>query len=651
MKMKTLWSAAVGLVLSHVSATAYSPLWIPPTLTGPTYNLSLNQTNRQFLSGNKTTTYGYNGADFWGPTLIMNKGDVVRINVSNNLPADTTTVHWHGFHIPAIMDGGPHQTIPAGTVWSPMFTVMNNAATYWYHPHLHLKTQEQLSRGAGGFIIIRDAQESALPLPRTYGVDDIPLVLTSRRFIVGGPNANQIVTANSAYGDYLLANGTTNAEVKLPAQFVRLRILNAEIERAYYLGLSNNANFHVIGTDGGLLDAPVTTNRLLMNLGERYELLLDLTGLSGSSLDLRSFNNTNSLGAQLQNSFPGGEPGTTGQFGSLLNNIDFQVLHITVTNQTTNPITALPAVLATNNFLTNAIVATNRTLNITGGAPGVFYFNTTDLFTPTFFNQNVALGAVEKWTVVNTSGFSHSFHIHDIQFNLVSRVRTGGGPGPGPVTNIFGYEKGWKDTLYVQRNSAVSFLAKFDDFASPNNPFMYHCHFSNHEDEGLMGQFVVQNDEGDTLTLASATRTGIDTNITFNFTTTPGTTYSVGYSTNANGSWKSVGLATSSNGLAATFTETDTNRLAQTGYYRIALSQIAIANYTRTGTNSMVNLDFKSTTGTTYALQFSTDMTTGSWTNVGYVTSDGAAASFVETNAARLAVPRGFYRVTTPVVP
>ncbi len=649
--MKTLWLALLGSVALDSSAQTYNPLWIPPTLTGPVFNLSLNPTNKQFFPGAKTTTYGYNGADFWGPTLIMNKGDVVTINVSNNLPVDTTTVHWHGFHIPAIMDGGPHQTIPAGTVWSPMFTIMNDAATYWYHPHLHEKTQEQLSHGAGGMIIIRDPQEAALALPRTYGVDDIPLALTSRRFNTGGPNVNQIATANSAYGDYMLVNGTKDPEVKLPAQLVRLRILNAEIERSYYLGLSNNANFHVIGTDGRLLDAPITTNRVLMGVGERYELLLDLTGLSGSTLALRSFNNSASLGTQLAGSYPGGEPGTTGQFGSLLNNLDFNVLQITVTNQTPNPITAVPGTLVSNTFWTTNQVTKIRTVNITGGAPGLFYFNTTDLFSPGFFNQTVELDAIEQWTIQNTSGFSHSYHIHDVQFYLTSRVRVGGGPGAGPITNIFPCEKGWKDTLYVQRNSAVTFLAKFDHFASPNNPFMYHCHFSNHEDEGLMGQFVVQNDAGDVITLASSNRTGGNSNVTFNFTTAPGTTYAVEYSTNANGSWTSVGLATSSNGLAATFVETDATRLAQTGFYRIALSQVTIASFTRTGNNTVVNLDFKATPGTTYALQYSTDMTTGSWTNVGYVTSDGLAASFVETNAARLAVPRGFYRVTTPVVP
>ena len=79
------------------------------------------------------------------------------------------------------------------------------------------------------------------------------------------------------------------------------------------------------------------------------------------------------------------------------------------------------------------------------------------------------------------AGASHSFHIHDVQFAIVER-------STGPVAE---YEKGWKDTFYIQINESVTFVAKFDDYASNDHPFMYHCHMSNHEDEGLMGQFLV----------------------------------------------------------------------------------------------------------------------------------------------------------------
>ena len=546
------------------AAQTYNPLIIPEVITGNTFNLNLHQTSKQFLSGTATNTYAYNNMLFWGPTLIMNKGDWVQMNVANNL-VDTTTTHWHGFHIPAIMDGGPHQVIPAGTTWRPSFKVDNNAGTYWYHPHLHEFTQTQLTYGAGGMIIIRDPEEAALNLPRTYGVDDIPLALTSRRF-----TTNQFVGVGSEYGDVMVVNGVLNPQVNLPKQYVRLRLLNAEMERSYNVGVTTSAGadrtFYVISTDGGLVNAPIAVTRAAIAVGERIEILLDLTGdTAGTSFDVKAYNSGQA------NDFPGGEPSTAGQFGSLLNNTIFNLLHVNVVAATASPVTTRPATLKTNTFWTDANVTNNRTVQITNGFPGTglpFSFDNL-VYSPTVFNQTLNLNAIEKWTITNVSGFSHSFHIHDIQFNLISRT---GGNNAGIKT----YEAGWKDTLFIGQNQSVSFIAKFDSFASNTNPFMYHCHFSSHEDDGLMGQFLVVNS---------------------------------------------------------------------------AVEDLAIASFTRTGANSDISLQFKSTFGTTYTLQYSADMTTSSWTDIGSVTSDGASAIFTETDATRLAQPKGYYRVKIPVIP
>jgi FtsP/CotA-like multicopper oxidase with cupredoxin domain len=555
----TTTTAPVNVTLT--AAQTYNPLIIPEVMTGTTFNLNLHKTTKQFLTGAVTNTYAYNNMLFWGPTLIMNKGDWVQMNVANNLD-DTTTTHWHGFHIPAIMDGGPHQTIPPGTTWSPSFKVDNNAATYWYHPHLHATVQEQLTKGGGGFIIIRDPTESALNLPRTYGVDDFPLAMTSRRWA-----SNQLVTSNIAYGDYMLVNGTLSPQVTLPKQYVRLRLLNAEIERSYNLGFSDGRTFYQIATDGGLVNAPVALTRLVLAVGERAEILVDLTGDTvGSTLDLQAFNSGQS------NDFPGGEAATAGQFGSLLNNTTINILHINVGATTANAVTTRPATLTTNTFWTDANVTNTRTVTITGGIPNsatpLFTFDSTS-FSPTVFNQRLNLNAVEKWTITNSSGFSHSFHIHDIQFNLMTRTN-------GNNAGIKAYEGGWKDVFFIGQNQTVTFIAKFDGFASNTNPFMYHCHFSNHEDEGLMGQFIVQNN---------------------------------------------------------------------------TVEDLAIASFTRTGASDNIVLNFKATPGTTYTLQYSPDMTTSSWTDIGSVTSDGTSANFTETNTTRLGQARGFYRVKIPVIP
>jgi len=456
---------------TNIASSSFNELWIPPTITGTTFDLTLAKSSKQLKTGAATPTYGYNGASFWGPTLIMSKGDFVQMNVTNNL-SETTTTHWHGFHIPAIMDGGPHQIIEAGTTWKPSFEVKNNAGTYWYHPHLHEKTFQQMTFGAGGLIIIKDPIESALALPRTYGTDDIPLVLSSRRF----NSDNSFTLTEHAYGDYAIANGTLNAQITLPKQYIRLRILNAETERGYNLGFSDNRSFYVITNDGGLLDAPIEVTRVKLAVGERAEILVDLgKDAVGSSLDLKAFNANQEFG------FGGSEPQTNGQFGSLLNNKDFTVLHMNVKNASANAITTVPSKLTTNTYLKASDATANRTISITGGQAGSAFTFDNNTYGFTTFNQKLKLNAIEKWTVVNNNIFGHSFHIHDIQFKIVSR--SSGAIAP--------YESGWKDTFYIRTGETVSVVAKFDDFASDTNPYMYHCHFPNHEDGGLMGQFLV----------------------------------------------------------------------------------------------------------------------------------------------------------------
>ena len=484
--MKKSIITLIVLAISSLLQAQYYNLVIPEALYGTNFNLNIHESTKQLRTGNLTVTGSINNETFWGPTIFINKGDEVHLNVTNNLN-ESTTVHWHGMHLPAVMDGGPHQVIPAGTLWQPYWTVKNQAATLWYHPHLHETTQAQITKGVGGFIIVKDPIESALALPRTYGIDDIVLALTSRSYTT----ANQFETpptSNRVYGDYMLTNGTPNAQVTLPKQYVRLRILNAEIERGYNLGFSDNRTFYIIANDGGLLNAPVAVTRVKLMVGERIEIMVNLgNDTVGSSFDLKAYNSGQTLG------FPGGEPNTTGQFGSLLNNIDFNVLHINVgaTTTTSTPITSVPTTLE-NNIYWTATTPVNviRTLAVTGGqAATPFTFDNTP-FVLTTINKTVNLNDTEKWTVTNNNIFGHSFHLHDIEFKIVARN--------GVTTQVGTHESGWKDTFYLPRNESVTFIGKFDDFADSdvNHPYMYHCHFAGHEDGGMMGQFLVTTSLG-----------------------------------------------------------------------------------------------------------------------------------------------------------
>lgn len=210
---------------------------------------------------------GANG-NILGPTIILHKNQNVTINVNNQL-SDTTTIHWHGLHISPQNDGGPHIYIPPGETWSPQFTVLDWASTYWYHPHLHHFTNEHVSKGISGFIIVRDEYESSLNLPRRYGIDDFPLVIQTKSF----DNNNQILFDNP-FDTTLMVNATIDPYLNVPAQVVRLRLLNGSSERSFNLGFTNNKPFHQIASDGGLLSNSLNLTRLLLSPGERAEILI-----------------------------------------------------------------------------------------------------------------------------------------------------------------------------------------------------------------------------------------------------------------------------------------------------------------------------------------------------------------------------------------
>lgn len=483
----TLLFALITLFKINVSGQSYNTLWIPDTLSGTNFNLAIKDTFAQIVNtGNQTITGGINGK-FWGPTMFINKGDVVHMNVQNYLN-DSTTIHWHGMHLPAVMDGGPHQVIPPGTLWQPYWTVTNNAATYWYHPHLHMTTEEQITKGIGGLIIVRDSIESSLALPRKYSVDDIPLVLQDRDFTTS--NQFSIVP----YGDSMMTNMTLRAQYNIPAQVVRFRILDAAIERSYNLGFSDNRTFYVITSDGGLLNAPVAKTKYLIHAGERVEILVNCTGQNGTSVDLKAYNSL------LAGFIAGGENFPNGPFANALGHIDFNILHLIIGVQTATPITTIPATLTTNTHLNSAGANLTRYLTISDSTgvvvippilgPNAFIINH-KLFDINYIEYQVPLNNTEIWQITSSSVFGHPFHIHDVQFNILSI----NGVAPDAT------QAGWKDVVFVpgktgMTNTVVRFIAKFEDYADASHPFMYHCHISLHEDEGMMGQFVVTSPTG-----------------------------------------------------------------------------------------------------------------------------------------------------------
>lgn len=463
-------SALINLCL------AQNPLFIPDTVSGTNISLTIKDSTHTFFTGTKTKTIAYNGS-YLGKTIILTKGQNVTLNVNNQL-ADTTTTHWHGLHIAAKNDGSPHNPIMAGQTWSPSFTVMDNAATYWYHPHLHGKTMAQVLKGAAGLIIVRDNIESALKLPRTYGVDDFPIIMQFQTI----DNATKQIVVDDEMDNTTIVNGTINPYLNCPAQVVRLRLLNASSHRVFQLGFSDNRSFQQITSDGGLLNAPVTLTRLQLGSGERAEILVNLSGLVGQTLNFQQFGN------ELPDGYPGGPPMIMGG-GSMnmgiLDNKTFTVLQLRVGAATTGAITTIPTTLTT-----------NSTPSVSGAETQSFLLQGSPMMSMTNFVMNgkkydekrtdftTTKDKTMIWTITNQSMMAHPFHIHGNSFYILSIN------GATPPANMLGK----KDVVIVPpQNGVVRLAMKYEDFSDPTMPYMFHCHILSHEDGGMMGQFVVNN--------------------------------------------------------------------------------------------------------------------------------------------------------------
>ncbi len=459
---------------------AQNPLFIPPALSGTDFNLTVQEGTKELVPGKQTPTYGVNG-DFLAPTLIMQGGDSVSIVVQNQL-ATSTTMHWHGLHVPAKYDGGPHQTIGAGKSWNPRFRMLNSAGTYWYHPHGEGKTEYQVARGIAGMIIVHDKEEQSLDLPRSYGVDDFPVIIQTKAF----DELYQFSIATEM-DTLCLVNGTVNPVLKAPAQVIRLRLLNGSSMRSYYLGLSNNKNVHLIATDGGLIRQSLSLKRLRLSPGERAEILIDLQSMQGQQINLRNY------GSELTDGIYGAAHVGNGMAvihdyaANKLNGADYDLLKLDVVAPSANPVTSIAQQLVSYTSLTESQATVHRSIELAPESMsmekmvmGPFVMNGKH-FSMDEVNERVHKDAIEVWTLKNSTMIAHPFHIHDVQFEVLD---VNGGAVPD-------FNRGKKDVVLVMPQQSLRFITQFSDFADSTVPYMYHCHMLHHEDDGMMGSFVV----------------------------------------------------------------------------------------------------------------------------------------------------------------
>jgi FtsP/CotA-like multicopper oxidase with cupredoxin domain len=446
---------AVGLTApidgSHPSAFT-RPLLIPRVLTGSNITLTAAERDVQILPGAKTRMWTYNGT-FPGPTIRRPAGQTTTVTLVNELPvaAGEITLHNHGNHSTTENDGQPDAFLAASGGGSVTYTYTGTeaggnerGAFQWYHDHRMDVTGRNIWMGLVGMYIIDDpADPQTLP----KGEFDVPLLIADRSF-----NAKNQLTYRfnpaGVTGNHILVNGVPQPYFKVGDRKYRLRILNASNSRSYDLALSTGQSFIQIGTESGLLPAPVRRTRILIGPAERVDVVIDFAKRLNQKIVLQNLAATGSLRQLMQ----------------------FRVTRdLTDRSSIPSKLRPLPSLDATS--------AVTRTFEFGRERIGGRWTINGQVFDPERIDAQPRLGTTETWILKNKSGSSHVIHIHDVDQQLVSRD----GVAPARFELM-------KESWLLGIGETVVVKLKFTDNLGR---FVFHCHILEHEDAAMMAQMEV----------------------------------------------------------------------------------------------------------------------------------------------------------------
>ncbi len=384
-----------------------------------------------------------------GPTLEVRGGQPILVEWVNELPAKhflpidptlcgkgppppqvRTAVHVHGSKTRPESDGNPDDWYTPGHARVSHYPNQQEAATLWYHDHAMGISRLNQYAGLFGLFLIRDDAEDALDLPR--GAHEVPLVLSDRLFDAEGQLRYPVSARPESpwvpevLGDALLVNGTLSPYLDVEPRPYRLRVLNASNGRTYYLALSNGQRFHQIGSDQGLLPAPVAMDRLTLAPAERADVIVDFSAAAGQRIVLESQ--------------------------------AFELMQFRVGASAGAASPPLPALLrAVTPIPPSAAVKTRRlTLNEYQDPRThmmMMLLNAARWRDPV--TETPELDSVEIWELVNTTEDTHPIHLHLVRFQLLDRqpfdadafLATGKMQLVGQPVPASGGEAGWKDTV------------------------------------------------------------------------------------------------------------------------------------------------------------------------------------------------------------
>lgn len=450
---------------------------------------------------------------YLGPILNFEQGQKVRIYFYNQLPEPCVT-HWHGMHVPQVMDGHPMYAIYHGEQYVYEFEVKNPAGTNWYHSHTHELTATQVYQGLAGLITISDEAERKLDLPS--GEFDLPLVIQDRSFTNGNQlryMLNRHQRMRGFLGDTILVNGQENSIIPVKTRAYRLRILNGSNSRIYKLGWDDGTPVIAIGTDGGLLEKPETLPYIMLAPAERVELWVDFSGRKpGSDLMLQSLAYQGSA-SPMGGGMGGGTRQGMGRMGMMdgasAQNEVISIAKFHITEKISDSPKLQAELTPIRRLTAQDISNPDKTVPIAIGMRHMtFQLNgrTFDMRDHTEL-EKIPVNSVQKIRIFHDShggmgrggmrgnrggmgmmmAMPHPIHLHGQQFQILSRTQTNQGNAYDTVKDGF-INSGWKDTVLVMPGEEVEIIKPFKDFTGL---FLYHCHNLEHEDMGMMRNFLI----------------------------------------------------------------------------------------------------------------------------------------------------------------
>ncbi|CAA6803789.1 MAG: Multicopper oxidase [uncultured Sulfurovum sp.] len=463
------------------------------------------------------------------PVIIRtSRGTEMTLKLDNQLASDST-IHWHGFKIPAIMDGGPDVPVAPSTTKDYTFSMLQPAAPLWFHPHPDMETGKQVYMGLAGAFLLEDDISKKLEADKNLpsGDRDVVLLVQDRRFAAEANGVRELqymtmdMDSDGMLGDKILVNGSVIPKLEVDTAQYRFRLYNVSNARNYDFAFDDNRTFKVVATDGGLLNEPVELTNITLGAAERVEIIVDFSNDAIDSkilmvsrptagdmmgmidMDEMDSNSSSEMSgmSEMDSNSDSGMDGMSGMDGNGMGGMDgmagsgegLVIMRFDVKTSVADDVILyqkLPesAEISTRIDPTTAVNATaNRQFVMqmtrganTGGGMNMSFVINSKTFDMNRVDEFITADTTEIWEIRNASPMAHPFHAHAVQYQILERNGVA----------VTGVDLGWKDTFLVQPGGSVKIIAKFDPVLSVGD-YMYHCHILEHEDAGMMGYFRV----------------------------------------------------------------------------------------------------------------------------------------------------------------